>query len=186
MADLGILKNFFEPYYTTLQQTSYDRTNEKYLCQSQEKVINFDEYTQANAQKSKCSAKKSFDALYFHHKDFVYCVEFKNQKYSDIDSDDIREKFTNGIFELGQVFKAANVAITNYIFYIFVVFQKPKTEKELNAFHIRFAGNEILYGLDTKKFKESLAQLKSFKAKTGYGEQFRRIYQSLFNHESAC
>lgn len=186
MADLGVLRGIFEPYESTLQDTSYDLTNKKYLCQSQEKVINFDKYTQTKAQKSKGNTRKSFDALYFHHEtSSVYCIEFKNQRYANIDSVEIREKFTEGICELKQIFESVNVAITHCRFYLFVVFQKPKTENEMNAFHTRFSGNEIFYGLDSKTFKKGLFNV-ILKSKTGYGAQFEKIYKKLFYHTSNC
>lgn len=184
MADLGVLKGIFEPYESTLQDTSYDTTNQKHLCQSQEKVINFDKYTQTKAQKSKCKANKSFDALYFHHEtSSVYCVEFKNQKYSEIDSDDIRGKFIHGIAQLREIFISQNINTDNFTFNLFVVFKNPR---ETRAFHTRFAETETFFGLDTKKFKESLAKIKSLKIKTGYGAQFGKIYKKLFHDESNC
>ena len=184
MADLGVLRGIFEPYESTLQETSYDTTNQKYLCQSQEKVINFDRYTQTKAQESKCKAKKSFDALYFHHQtSSVYCIEFKNQKYSDIDSDDIREKFIHGIAQLREIFISKNINADNFTFNFFVVFKKPR---ETRAFHTRFAEIETFFELDTKNFKENLVKIKSLNVKTGYSAQFGKIYKKLFNHESDC
>lgn len=183
MADLGALRGIFEPYESTLQKTSCDITHGKYLCQSQEKVINFDKYIESKYEKQK-ARPKSFDALYFHHEtSSVYCVEFKNQKYSDIDSDDIREKFIYGIAQLREIFISQNINIDDFTFNLFVVFKKPQEQR---AFHIRFAESEIFFELDTKKFKENLAKIKSFNVKTGYGAQFGKIYKKLFHHTSNC
>ena len=183
MADLGTLKGMFEPYEMTLRETSYDTEHGKYLCQSQEKVINFDKYIELKYKKQK-ERPKSFDALYFHRETSnVYCIEFKNQKYSDIDSDGIREKFIDGIAQLREIFISRNINTDNFKFNLFVVFKKPR---ETTAFHIRFAETETFFELDTKNFKENLVKIKSLNIKTGYGAQFGKIYKKLFNHESDC
>ena len=183
MADLGALKGMFEPYESTLRETSYDMEHGKYLCQSQEKVINFDKYIELKYEKQK-ERPKSFDALYFHRETSnVYCIEFKNQKYSDIDSDDIREKFIDGIAQLREIFISQNINTDNFSFNVFVVFKKPR---EITAIHKKIKEGEILFGLDTKNFKENLVKIKSLNIKTGYGAQFGRIYKKLFHNESDC
>lgn len=81
MTDLYSVRNSFEEKcWTTLKETSKYQNN-KYLCQSQEKVINFDTYTQRKARKTKTNMKKSFDVLHFNCKtSHIYCVEFKNKE----------------------------------------------------------------------------------------------------------
>lgn len=128
MADLGALKDTFKNYKDTLKNTSFDRHNGEYLCQSDKEVINFDKLVGDDS--------KSFDALYFKDnqaKD-VYCIEFKNQKPSKIKKkkkvkkdkteekkEDLKYKFVEGMKFLEECFKKENLQVKEYQFYFYVV-----------------------------------------------------------------
>ena len=104
-----------------MRETSFDEKNEIYLCQSDMKVFDFD-----------CIVKKlfpkkqpaSYDALIVNQKDkLVYCVEFKNQKPSEIDKSNIQKKLQNGKDILMDICKQNNVPRNLYRFVYCVVFK---------------------------------------------------------------
>lgn len=183
MADLPLLKSFFDSYGATLKETSYDKENEKFLCQSQEKVINFDEYMQSKREKY----KKSFDALYFKN-DTIYCIEFKNQKHSEISSQEIKNKYIDGLSELNKIFESKNLRICEYMFYLYVAFKNPSNNEAMTQYHIRFKKEEIDFGLGAKDFLEKLKNIKigNPKNKVGCVNDFRREYQKVFSCSSYC
>ncbi|CAM3544206.1 hypothetical protein HEGA106846_03755 [Helicobacter ganmani] len=181
MADLSLLKSFFDSYGVTLKETSYDKENENFLCQSQEKVISFDKYMQSKREKY----KKSFDALYFKN-DTIYCVEFKNQKHSEISSQEIKNKYIDGLSELDKVFKSKNLKTSDYKFYLYVVFKNPSNDGAMTQYRKRFKEEEIDLGLRAKDFLEKLKNIKinSPKNKVGCVNDFRQEYQRVFSCSS--
>lgn len=183
MADLSLLKSFFDSYGATLKETSYDKENEKFLCQSQEKVISFDKYMQDKKEKY----KKSFDALCFKN-DTIYCIEFKNQKYSEISSQEIKEKYIDGLSELNKIFEGKNLRICEYMFCLYVVFKNPNNNEAMTQYRKRFKEEEIDLGLRTKDFLEKLKDIKNnnLKNKVGCVNDFRREYQRVFSCSSYC
>ena len=91
MAELSyIIKNKYKDTLSTLKNTSYDRDNEIYLCQSDKEVVDFDALTLKLNPKKQPS---SYDALLIEESDKeVFCIEFKNQKKSDIENQNLHKK----------------------------------------------------------------------------------------------
>lgn len=89
------LENKLKKYQSTFKNTSYDDTNNRYLCNDEttSNVYDFDKYIKENFDKSKLPS--SPDAIYLENKRF-YFVEFKYQKASDIESKEIKSKFEKG------------------------------------------------------------------------------------------
>lgn len=185
MADLSLLKSFFGSYWTTLQETSCDDngTTKEFLCQSQEKVINFDKYMQDKKEKY----KKSFDALYFKN-DTIYCIEFKNQKHSEISGQKIKKKYIDGLSELNKIFESKSLRICEYIFCLYVVFKNPSNNEAMTQYRKRFKEEEIDLGLRAKDFLEKLKDIKinNPKNKVGCVNDFRQEYQRVFSCSSYC
>ncbi|MDM8566208.1 hypothetical protein QUF74_11245 [Candidatus Halobeggiatoa sp. HSG11] len=94
MADASsIFRNKFKKYISSLKDTSYDSINDKYLCQnSTQEVYNFDLIVK---DRNPLKQPSSFDSLLIYDYD-VYCIEFKNQKHSDIDGTQIKNKLIYG------------------------------------------------------------------------------------------
>ena len=83
MAELSyILKENFLDSFDTLKNTSYDKENNIYMCRSDMLVVDFDKLTRVLNPKKQPS---SYDTLIVEERNKkVFCVEFKNQKQSDM------------------------------------------------------------------------------------------------------
>jgi hypothetical protein len=90
VADLSYILHNNSPYndcWKSLKETSFDEKNKIYLCQSDMMVFDFDCIVKALYPKKQPA---SYDALIVNQEDkLVYCVEFKNQKPSEIDKRNI-------------------------------------------------------------------------------------------------
>lgn len=127
MADLDyILRNNsdYKQCWKSLKETSFDKKNEIYLCQSNMQVFDFDcivKILYPNKQPA------SYDTLIVNQKNkLVYCVEFKNQEPSDIDNNNIQNKLINGKDILIDLCKQNSVQQDLYTFIYCVVFKKNK------------------------------------------------------------
>lgn len=186
MADLSLLKLFFKSYFATLQETSCDKENKVFLCQSQEEVVNFDKYMQDKKEKG----KKSFDALHWKD-DTIYCVEFKYQKYGKIDKEKIRRKYIDGLTELGEIFRDKNLRIRDYVFKLFVIFENPSSKGAMASYRTRFKGEEIDFGFKTQVFLNNFKDVNvdienKLKSKCGCVKDFKQEYQEAFSYPSYC
>ncbi len=106
----------------SLKETSKDKENQQYLCESSMQVYDFD-----------CIVKKiyphkqpsSYDSLIIdENKKIVYCIEFKNQLPSQIKNANIQKKLTNGKEVLDNICVKGNVQKKDYQF-IYCVVHKP-------------------------------------------------------------
>lgn len=114
----------YAPCWKSLKETSFDKENKIYLCQSDMKVFDFDCIVKALYPKKQPA---SYDALIVNQEDkLVYCVEFKNQKPSEIDKKNIQKKLENGKYILTDICKQNNVQQHLYTFIYCVVFKKNK------------------------------------------------------------
>ena len=141
------LKEFLETklkkYISTFKATSYDDSNDRYLC-SDETTINvydFDSYIKDNYDKSKLPS--SPDAIYLGNKK-LYFVEFKYQKVSNIDSKEIKSKFKKGTKILNNMLK--NFIPRDNVFIFCVVYENQKRSKFFNSRYIE--ANSIKFGLE--------------------------------------
>ena len=114
----------YDKCWKSLKETSFDERNKIYLCQSEMKVFDFDCIVKTLYPKKQPS---SYDALIVNQKDKrVYCVEFKNQKFSEIDKTNLQKKWKNGKDILTDICKQNNVQQHLYTFIYCVVFKQNK------------------------------------------------------------
>lgn len=182
MADLNELEKEFEKYATTLQETSRGGKNKKeFLCQSQARVYNFEQYVDYKEKEEKnpyFSKKKRIDALYVDKNDnVIYCIEFKIEKYSQINKKDIEEKFIDSFEMLKIIFKDLNLAIKNYHFKFFVVHKNIDDYFNIRKLKEK-VGFEIKLRLDECK-KQFLAL--NIENKVGDKNNFKDIYKQIFS-----
>ncbi len=89
-----ILDVNFKDDFDTLKNTSYDKENNLYMCQSQMKVVDFDNLTNNMYPQKQPS---SYDALWTDEDlKNIYCVEFKNQNKSSVKNQNIQKKAKDG------------------------------------------------------------------------------------------
>ncbi len=146
MADAqSIFKRNFKAYISSLRNTSFDKENSIYLCNDTSiGVYDFDAIVK-NSYPSK--QPSSYDALLIDNNK-IFCIEFKNEKYSDITNSEIEKKLTNGKSVLLDIFTKNNIAIDDYTFIFCVAY------KNTNARWRRgIAKNTIQFGLE--EFKET-------------------------------
>lgn len=199
MVHLHNIKNVFEEKcWKTLRETSRDKANNEYLCQSQERVINFDMYMQRKARQTNTNMKKSFDVLYFNCEDsHIYCVEFKKRECKEFseEAENIKGKFIEGLAELKNIFEAQNLEISNYNFHLFVIFKVLVKQKE--SIRERLTKRAIKYSMNTEKsnfltddsFKKQIPlcqDTNKLDIRVGFIQDFMEDYKKLFHHESNC
>lgn len=142
MADIhSTFKSKYHTYESTLKLTSYDDEKDQYLCEDKSaKVYDFDKIVK---DKYPLKQPSSYDALLFKD-DTVFCVEFKNQKYSDIDRTEIKKKLTNGKDVLSTILSENNISQRDYKF-VFCVAYNTKADRWKRA----IAKNEVQFELSS-------------------------------------
>ncbi|MCW1360034.1 hypothetical protein [Campylobacter sp. CCS1377] len=168
MADFSVFKNKYNQYEDTLKNTSYDKENDKYLCLKENRVINFENLS-LSLETNK--GVKKVDAL-FCQTNNVFLVEFKNQKQSNVDKQEIIQKFKDSIILLKKLFKENNIAFKNYIIYLYLVIKDGNNSQ---IYKKRQIGNEIEYAMKADDF------LNKFEIKCDPRQSFLPIYQRIFN-----
>lgn len=184
MADTSVLKKYFQNYLSTLKNTSFDKNNEVYLCQSDKEVVDFDDFTQ-KTKDFNFKSSKSCDAVYLP-KDMneVYCIEFKNQPYSIIDGERIKGKYVDSLTNLGTMLEKENINAKNYKFYFFVVYKNPTN---MSAYKARGMENEIKFGLDDEKSKHKDSYIIGNSIiKTKHKDFFKSYYRKFFKDDIKC
>ena len=125
MAELNyILKKHYSNHFNTLKNTSYDKNNDTYLCNSTLDVLDFDGLTKSlNPHKQ----PSSFDCLLCNEEEKkVYCVEFKNQEKSMINNKELHNKLKDGKSSLDGILHQHNISKDNYDFIFCVAFKASK------------------------------------------------------------
>ena len=145
MADLkSTLKSQYKDYATSFKQTSFDSENKEHLCQDETvQVYDFDKIVK---EKYPSKQPASTDVLLLQNHT-LFCIEFKNQKPSNIDNANIKIKFNNTQEIIKSIFKEHNLQ-TNEITFIFCVAYKPSVTQWK-----RGVANNILFGLEEFKGK---------------------------------
>jgi len=146
------LKEFIEEelkeFKSTFKDTSLDDNGNKpkeYLCQDDKtEVFDFDKYIESKYAIRPASP----DAIYIGNKKF-YFVEFKNSRSSDIDTQNIKEKFRSGTKILKALLKDFTPKDNKFIF---CVVYKPKAKsKYFNSSHIE--SRIVEFGLEEENNK---------------------------------
>lgn len=91
----------YSRYFTTLKETSYDKRNRIYMCESDLKVVDFDKLKDEYIKGLKLSdAPSSCDSLYLELKDRIVFIEFKNGK---VEKYNIRKKIYDSILIFSDI-----------------------------------------------------------------------------------
>ncbi|MDQ7084944.1 MAG: hypothetical protein Q9M36_08420 [Sulfurovum sp.] len=140
-----ILKQKFLESFDTLKNTSYDKENSVYMCQSELLVVDFDKVTRVLNPKKQPS---SYDTLIVEEKDKkVFCVEFKNQKESDISNINLHKKVKNSEDTFKQICLENNINKGNYTFVLCIVYKSTPSKYRYR----RFKENIIHFQLEQYK-----------------------------------
>ena len=169
MAELHyIIKQNFRSSFNSLKNTSYDKQNNIYMCQSSMEVVDFDHLTFVlNPAKQ----PSSYDSLIIEEKDKkVFCIEFKNQSKSNVNNTELYKKVEDSEKTLRNICATNNIKKENYNFILCIVY---KTAPNKHKYH-RFKENIIHFGLDIyrdKYFKEIITNDIEF-----FKKEFLKIY----------
>jgi len=149
MADFNQFLKVYRDYESTFKETSFDTHNNHYLCRDEsQNVINFDKILESKHPDSN-QRPKSFDALYVH-KRLLFCIEFKNQKPSHIDNQEVQDKLESGKKRLTELLGELNIQVSEYDF-VYCVVYKPCVEPR-DRYKCGVDKGRVLFGLD--KYQE--------------------------------
>lgn len=126
----------------TLKNTSYDKENSVYMCHSDMQVVDFDRLTsELYPQKQPAS----YDALLIEEgiKD-IFCIEFKNQKTSDIDNTQLHNKVKDSDATLKKLCGENSVKKSDYKYKLCIVYKQDATKPKYR----RFKENIVHFGLE--------------------------------------
>jgi len=126
MADAQSIFNAqYKLYASTLKETSLDSHNGVNLCENESKTVyDFDKIVKDKYPKKQPA---SYDSLLIDNKT-IYCIEFKNEEYADIDRKRVRNKLINGKEVLVEIFREHNIQIKNYTFNYCVIYKNSPTK----------------------------------------------------------
>lgn len=135
------LQEELAPFASTFKATSYDEENKQHLCSdaSTPDVYDFDAYV-----KESClpPIPASPDAIHVGSKDF-YFVEFKNQRASDVNKEQMQRKFEAGTTILQNLLQEFTAKDCQYHFC--VVFKNQPRPRYMDFRHIE--NNVVKFGL---------------------------------------
>jgi hypothetical protein len=178
MANIDKFKQEYQEYKSTFKTTSFDSDNGIYLCYDEtQEVIDFDSIVETKFPDSNIRPK-SFDAIYIYNK-LIFCIEFKNQKPSDINNSEVQGKLVDGKDELIKIFQKLNIQKDDYSFVYCVVYKVCK--EPISRYKCGIDKNKILFGLDNYKksgfVKEIYTQNVNF---------FTKEFKKHFRKELMC
>lgn len=171
MADFSIFKQKYKQYEDTLKNTSYDKDNDEYLCSKENKVINFDTLS---LKFNKEKGKKRVDALFEKNKE-LFLVEFKNQKQSDIDKEDIKGKFKDSLNLLERLFNELNLSFRDFEIHLYLVMEEASGS---GVYKAHFSGTKFKHAIKADKEDNFLEK---FVIKCDPKQFFLPIYKKIFN-----
>jgi len=139
--------------FNSLKSISWDKDNNEYLCNCKSERLDFDFFVEKY-----CShpIPSSVDTILFDEKDKkLSLVEFKNQKCSDIDNNEIRKKVEDTINILKELARECNVNFKNYNIFVAVVYNdRPKWKRKI-------CSNTIQFGLEYFKEQNIIKDVKT-------------------------
>jgi len=148
MADLHQFKEKYQNFKSTFKTTSFDSAKSDSLCKdTTQEVLNFDKIIEERYPDSN-KRPKSFDAVYLHGK-YIFCIEFKNQKSSQINNENVTQKLTDGKSELDKLLKELKIQVNEYSFIYCVVYKDFK--EHTDRYKSGIGKNAILFGLQKCK-----------------------------------
>jgi YesN/AraC family two-component response regulator len=178
MADIGEFIREYSDFKSSFKATSFDSENGEYLCfdESQE-VINYDEIIEEEYPNSN-RRPKSFDAI-FVYENKIFCIEFKNQKPSQINNQDICEKLTAGKAELDKILQKLNIQSTHYDFVYCVAYKKCIEPHD--RYKCGIDRGKVLFGLTQYKVQGIVKEI--FTENVDF---FTKQFKKQFNKELTC
>lgn len=125
MADIkSIFKSKFKDFQSTLKDTSFDKIKTEYLCNDEsQKVFDFDSIIKKTYPKKQPA---SYDALLLDDNN-IFCIEFKNERYSDVDKKQLHLKLTNSKKAMDDIFLENNINKKEYKFVFCVAYKNTRT-----------------------------------------------------------
>ncbi len=178
MSDIRVFNSRYNTFYSTFKETSLDSENNYYLCTDESQtIINFDKLLEDKYPDSNMRPK-SFDAIYID-KNNIHCIEFKNQKPSDINKEDIRDKLKEGKDELVMLFQEDNIQINDLNFIYSVVYKECKSYRD--KYKCGVVQTQIEFGLD--KYKDNGFVKEIFTSDVDF---FTRAFKLKFKKELMC
>ena len=172
MAELKyVLDTKFEKYLETFKNTSYDKENNEYICEDESRLVyDFDKIKEDKYIKH----PSSFDVLLIQDEK-VFCVEFKNMKYSQVNNKNVTKKLLCGKEILEDILKENNVAKKDYKFFYCVAYSTKADRWKRGVLK-----NEIQFGLEAYKpeiFDDIF---------TNDVEFFKNEYKKIFKKDLEC
>lgn len=142
MAEMSyIIKSKYPKSLDTLKNTSFDKDNGIYMCQSDMEVVDFDELTLLLYPKKQPA---SYDTLLIEEDiQDIFCIEFKNQKTSDIDNSQLHKKVIDSDTTLKKLCTENNINKNNYQYKLCVAYKKDESKYQYR----RFKENITHFGL---------------------------------------
>lgn len=145
----AVLEKEMGKYKSTFYETSFDSTNNEYLCNEQStEVFNFDKYIEKKCMGSE-KRPASPDAIYVGDNN-VYFVEFKNSPLRNVEEIKIQDKFTDGTKALQKMLENTPREGMNFIFC--VVYKNDDSSKKpfLEKYHQDIQDNTPKFSLKDK------------------------------------
>lgn len=171
MADFNEFKKQYKSYEDSLKNASFDKENKEYLCLKEDKIINFEKLSlDFDGEKG----KKRVDALFEKNKE-LFLVEFKNQKQSDIDKEDIKGKFKDSLNLLEKLFNELNLSFRDFKIHLYLVMKEASGSEVYKA---RDRGTEFESAIKADKADNFLEK---FVIKCAPKQFFLPIYKKIFN-----
>ncbi|OQX76976.1 MAG: hypothetical protein B6D54_02880 [Epsilonproteobacteria bacterium 4484_65] len=178
MADIDQFISTYQSFKSTFKETSFDSDNDQYLCTDQScEVINFDKIVERNYPDSNIRPK-SFDALYVYG-NIVFCVEFKNQKPSQIINQDICKKLVDGKSELDTLLQTLNIQVNDYSFVYCVAYKKCQEPRD--RYKCGIEKGKVLFGLEQYKHQGLVKEIF-----TDNVDFFTKEFNKQFQKELSC
>ncbi len=178
MADIGQFIQSYQNCHSTFKETSLDSDNNENLCTNEsQKVIDFDKIIKEKYPNSS-ERPKSFDALYVYE-DNIFCIEFKNQKPSQIINQDICEKLTEGKAELDKLLQELNIQSSNYDFAYCVAYKKCIEPRD--RYKCGIDKGKVMFGL--AQYKQQGLVKEIFTEDVNF---FTKQFKKQFQKELAC
>ena len=140
----SILSENFSESISTFKETSFDDTNNEYLCtDTTQKVYNLDKLKDDNCLKPHISSP---DALLIDV-NRVYLVEFKNQEINVVSSKKVKNKLRGGQLMLKKIFSNYKLDIKKYKFVYCVAYNDSKYEEYQQKTRRGITRNKIRFDL---------------------------------------
>jgi hypothetical protein len=155
--------------FNDLNQISYDKDKEKFLCSCNTKRIDFDDFSDKYYGYPNPA---SVDTIMFDIDKKIYLIEFKNQKCSSIDNTEIKNKVTRTIDILKDIAKKCNIKFNDYYLYVGIVYNDE------NKWKRGICSNTIQFGLEYFKERGLVKDIKTNDIKW-FKRQYNRIKENL-------